>query len=143
MSTTWNELLGGDYDFPIGMYASKEDLARWLGYLDTNGNPDVSSLPGNVDKLLINASRLIDHATLNRIDQDNTDHMIIANRATTAQVEYWIDAVGEDIDVQPDIAGFSAGKTSVQYKNGIPKLSPRARRELWLGGLLNRTVIRI
>jgi hypothetical protein len=125
------------------IYATKEDLAVWLGYLTDTGDPDVANLPTNVDKLLINASRVVDHATLGQINTANTKHLEIAKNATTAQTEYWIDGVGESIDINPDIANFNAGKTSIQFKDGIPKLSPRARRELWLGGLLNRTVIRV
>jgi hypothetical protein len=125
------------------IYATKEDLAMWLGYLTETGDPDVSNLPTNVDKLLINASRVIDHATLGQIDTGNTKHLEVAKNATTAQTEYWIDGVGESIDINPNVANFNAGKTSIQFKDGIPKLSPRARRELWLGGLLNRTVIRV
>jgi hypothetical protein len=117
------------------IYATKEQLADWLG-------TDLASLPTNADKLLKNASRVVDHATMGSIDTTNTKHLEVAERATTAQCEYWIDGVGESADINPSVAGYSAGKFSVQFNGGsIPKLSPRARRELWLGGLLNRMVI--
>jgi hypothetical protein len=125
------------------IYATKEDLATWLGHLTDTGDPDVSVLPTNVDKLLINASRVVDHATLKRVDPLNEYHLEIAKNATTAQCEFWIDGLGESVDINPNMAQMSGGKTSIQFTNGIPKLAPRARRELWLGGLLNRTVIRV
>lgn len=125
-------------------YATKEDLAMWLGYTTENGDPDVSTLPDNVNKLLRDASRVIDHATMGRIDVTNERHTDTAMNATTAQVEYWIDGMGESVDINPSVSGYSAGSFSIQFGQGgsgtLPKLSPRARRELWLGGLLNRRV---
>jgi hypothetical protein len=117
------------------IYATKQQLADWLG-------TDLASLPTNVDKLLKNASRVVDHATMGSINTSNTKHLDVAKNATTAQCEYWIDGVGESADINPSVAGYSAGKFNVQFKGGsMAKLAPRARRELWLGGLLNRTVI--
>jgi hypothetical protein len=124
-------------------YATKEELAVWLGYTTQTGDPDVSLLPANVDKLLANASRVIDQATLGQINVDNQTHLDVAKNATTAQCEYWIDGPGESVDINPNMSGYNAGKTSFQFVNGIPKLAPRARRELWLGGLLNRRVVNI
>lgn len=125
-------------------YATKEDLAMWLGY-ETAGVPDVSQLPDNVDKLIRNASRLIDYATMNRIDQTNERNMDTAMNATTAQCEYWIDGVGESADINPGVTGYSAGSFSIQFggqggSGTMQKLAPRARRELFMGGLLNRAV---
>lgn len=122
-------------------YATKEDLAMWLGY-ETAGVPDISQLPDNVDKLIRNASRLIDYATMNRIDQTNERHADTAMNATTAQCEYWIDGVGESVDIFPKVSSYSAGSTSFQFEGsgGMTKLAPRARRELFMGGLLNRAV---
>lgn len=121
-------------------YATKEDLAEWLGYT-TEAGPDVSQLPDNADKLIRNASRLMDYSTMNRINVNNERHMDTVMNAVTAQCEYWIDGVGESVDYNPDISGYSAGSASFQFAGGkMPKLAPRARRELWLGGLLNRTV---
>lgn len=117
------------------IYATKEDLALWLGYQTAEGEPDLSALPSNVDKLLINASRVIDHHTLGRIQKTNERHLDVAMMATSAQAEYWIDGMGESVDIYPNMTNYSAGKTSFQFTNGIPKLAPRARRELWLGGL--------
>jgi hypothetical protein len=124
-------------------YATKEDLAVWLGYEGTDGTPDVAQLPENVDKLLTQASRVIDHAALGQINVGNERHLDVAMNATTAQCEYWIDGMGESVDINPNMESYSAGKSSFQFTNGIPKLAPRARRELWLGGLLNRRVVNI
>jgi hypothetical protein len=124
-------------------YATKEDLAVWLGHEGTDGTPDVSQLPENVNKLLTQASRVIDHATMGQINVGNERHMDVAMNATTAQCEYWIDGMGESVDINPNIESYTAGKSSFQFVSGIPKLAPRARRELWLGGLLNRRVVNI
>lgn len=122
-------------------YATKADLAMWLGHTTDTGEPDLSQLPDNVDKLLINASRLIDYVTLNQIDIRNERHMDVAMNAVTAQCEYWIDGVGESADINPAVAGYTAGRFSIQFDGGrLPKLADRARRELWMGGLLNRRV---
>lgn len=125
-------------------YATKEDLAAWLGYTAADGSPDVSMLPDNVETTIRNASRVIDYATMNRIDVGNEKHMDVSMLATCAQCEYWLDGVGESADINPSVAGYSAGKFSIQFNGGqMPKLAPRARRELWLGGLLNRRVLNI
>ena len=124
------------------IYATKEDLAEWLGLLTEDGQPDVSALPGDVDRMLRNASRVIDHNTLNQIRKDNEKHLDVAMNATTAQCEYWMEGMGESVDVYPNMTGYSAGSTSFQFTDGIPKLAPRARRELWLGGLLGGRVLR-
>jgi hypothetical protein len=81
---------------------------------------------------------------MGQIDPANIKHVEVAKNATTAQCEYWIDGVGESSDIHPNVGGYTAGKFSVQFNGGsMPKLAPRARRELWLGGLLNRRVTSI
>lgn len=121
------------------VYATKADLAEWLGY-----GSDESQLPPNADKLLKDASRVIDMATMGIIDITNEKHVDTAMLAVSAQCEYWIDGVGESSDINPNVSGYTAGKFSIQFNGGsMPKLAPRARRELWLGGLLNRTVINL
>lgn len=123
-------------------YATKEDVAMWLGYVKTDGSPDLSQLPDNIDKMIRNASRLIDFVTLNQIQIRNEHHRDVAMNATSAQVEYWIDGIGESADINPSVSGYSAGRFSIEFNGGsMPKLSDRARRELWMGGLLNRRVI--
>jgi hypothetical protein len=122
-------------------YATKEELAAWLGYETAEGDPNVNLLPDNVDKTIRNASRVIEHATMGQVDQNNPKQLAIASRATCAQCEYWLDGVGESTDINPGVAGYTAGKFTIQFNGGsLPKLAPRARRELWLGGLLNRRV---
>lgn len=124
-------------------YATKEDVALWMGYETADGVADLSLLPDNIEKLLRDASSLIDYATMNRIGLTNERHMDAAMMATAAQIEYWIDGVGESVDINPGISSYTAGSTSFQFVGGqMPKLAPRARRELWSGGLLNRTVAR-
>ena len=123
------------------MYATKEDVAAWLGYENEDGTPDTSQLPENIDTLIRNASRLIDYVTLNQINVRSEKHMDVAMNAVAAQVEYWIDGIGESADINPAVSGYTAGRFSIQFDGGkMPKLSDRARRDLWMGGLLNRRV---
>lgn len=124
-------------------YATKEDLAEWLGHVNQDGTPDLTQLPEDVDRMLRNASRLIEYSTMNRINIKSESHKDTAMSAVIAQCEYWIEGVGESVDMNPDISSYSAGSASFTFAGGkLPKLAPRARRELWLGGLLNRTVNR-
>lgn len=124
-------------------YATKEELAEWLGYIDQNGDPDTSQLPADVNRLLKRASRVIDHATMGRLNTNDTDQAETAKNATSAQVEYWLDGFGEGIDIVPNIKGYDAGKVSVEMNGGsIPQLATRARRELWLAGMFNGKVTR-
>lgn len=125
------------------MYATKEDLAAWLGHVNDTGDPDITKLPANADKLLRDAGDVINHASFHRIKPLNDRHTLAAQRAVTAQVEYWIDGVGESVDINPDIASYKAGDTTFTFANGqMPKLAPRARRELFAVGLLYRGVVR-
>lgn len=123
-------------------YATREDVAMWLGYVTETGEPDTAQLPDNIDKMIRNASRLIDYVTLNQINGRIERHLDVAMNAVSAQVEYWIDGIGESSDVNPAVSGYSAGNFSIDFDGGrMPKLADRARRELWMGGLLNRRVI--
>ena len=117
------------------IYADKEQLTMWLGI------DDISLLPDNTDKLLSRASRVVDHETMGQIDTTSEKDLEAAQLAVCAQIEYWLDGVGESADINPGVTGYSAGKVSVQFGGSMPKLAPRARRELWLGGLLNRRII--
>ena len=99
---------------------------------------------GEQDRLLARASEVIDDVTLGRIDADNTDHTDAARDAACAQVEWWLSA-GEDIDVSGPIQGYTIGSLQVQYGAGANrvspfKLAPRAKRHLFLAGLLDRRV---
>ena len=123
-------------------YATREDVAAWLGYENADGSPDVSQLPDNIDVLIRNASRLMDYVTLNQITIRSEHERDVAMNAVSAQVEYWLDGIGESADINPAVSGYTAGRFSIQFNGGkMPKLADRARRELWLGGLLNRRVI--
>ena len=123
-------------------YATREDVAAWLGYENADGSPDINQLPDNIDTLIRNASRLMDYVTLDQINVRSERHMDVAMNAVSAQVEYWLDGIGESADINPSVAGYTAGRFSIQFNGGkMPKLADRARRELWMGGLLNRRVI--
>lgn len=110
-------------------YATKADLARYLGVNE-------SDLPADVERLLERASELIDEATMGRIDV--TKHADVAKLAVCAQYEYWRE-VDETLDVTGAPESFSVSDFSMQGR--MATLAPRARRHLLLSGLLYRGVL--
>lgn len=124
-------------------YATKEDVAVWLGHETPEGEPDVTKLPEDIVKLIRNASMLMDDAAMHRVNIYNVEQMDELKNAVSAQVEYWIDGVGESSDINPDVSGYSVNGSSFTFAGGrAPKLAPRARRALRNTGLLSRAVVR-
>jgi len=130
-------------------YTTAADVASYMGI-------DVGDLPSNINKLISDAQSLIDYAVLNKIqdyyidqDLDEFTDSTIETRvmaATNAQVEYWI-TTSSTIDIVGSIPEFRIGNFQMKYgsstKGGSseqPILSPRARRELLLSGLLYRGI---
>lgn len=118
-------------------YATKTDLSAYTGIPETE-------LPADSARLIKRASELIDMATLNRIDTTDTEHAEAAKNASCAQVEYWLQA-GEHQDVTGPIQGYSIGSFQVQFGAGDNRISPtelapRAKRYLFLSGLMYRGV---
>lgn len=111
-------------------YATKADLAAFTGLLETE-------LPADSDRLLQRASELVDVATMGRIDPSVTEQAEAAKNATCAQVEYWLQ-VGEEMDIFGLKDGIAIGSFRT---DSLPQaLAPRARRYLFLAGLLYRGV---
>lgn len=113
------------------IYATTTDLAAYMGI-------SVGSLPSNSSNMLERASELIDFVTLSRIDTTDSDELLVAKKATCAQVEFWI-----QINVESDIIGnsynsISMGQLSMNGK--FNTLAPRARRALQIAGMYNRGV---
>jgi hypothetical protein len=116
-------------------YTTRQSLSEYL---------EVSQmeLPEDVEKLIRNASDLIDYATLNRAEAGT-----IAEKATNQQVEYWIELGGE-IDVVGMPLNYSAGDVKVSYvgygeSTSMSKLAPKAQRTLLLNNLMGRTASRL
>jgi hypothetical protein len=111
-------------------YATKTDLAAYLGISETN-------LPLDSDRQLQRASELIDYATMNRTQA--TANAIPAKNAAMAQVEFWMEA-GEESDIYgaKNFRSHSIGGISIQGR--ISELAPRAKRILSREGLLYRGV---
>jgi hypothetical protein len=104
------------------------------------------SLPSEAEqsRLLERASETIDYVTLERIDTDDDEHILATQKATCAQVEWWLEA-GEGVDVSGPIQGYAIGSMQIQYGAGTNRISPttlapRARRYLLTAGLLYRGV---
>lgn len=113
-------------------YATDTDVATFMGVTTTD-------LPTDIARIIDRAGELIDHATMNRIDTEHTEH---AKQSTCAQIEYWLQAVGEQTDIRGTVKKYSIGSFSIDFGDKMPELAPRARRILWNAGLLNRSVKR-
>ena len=116
-------------------YATTTDLASYLGVT-------VASLPTNSAILLERASELIDYYTFNKIQVSIPTEANVAKRATCQQVEYWFQ-VGEDNDVTGNqYKQISIGTWNASFRDDfkMPTIAPRAKRTLFLGGMLFRGV---
>ncbi len=122
---------------PMANYATQADAAAYMGI-------EVAALPTDIDRLLTQATHLVDYVTLNQIDITDADHEQAAQDATCAQVEYWINH-GEDEEFSAAIKSYQKSKVSVTYAGNPqsipPKLCERAKRHLLLAGLLYRGVM--
>lgn len=121
-------------------YATPAELANYVS--------SAIILPSTAEqlRLLERASEQVDYLTLGRIDTSNPEHAEAAKNATMAQVEFWFEA-GESVDIGQAVGSYSIGKLSINYggasagKQGTQvSLAPRARRYLFLAGLLYRGV---
>lgn len=118
-------------------YATPAELATYVG--------EGVELPSTEEqeRLLERASELVDSVSLLRIDDTDADHLAAARDATAAQVEWWLSA-GEDAETGPPVQSYSIGSLSLSY--GVAggahrmRLAPRAKRHLFLAGLLDRRV---
>ena len=131
------EVLGvGTYTVPSASAATLAGVADYMGIA-------VGTLPADTQRMIYRAQELIDYVTMKRCDVDDTDQMEAVNRAVCAQVEYWIES-GEGVEFEGGIRSKTIGRTSITYVvgggggsiGGQPVLAPRARRALFLQGLL-------
>ncbi|PKM78534.1 MAG: hypothetical protein CVU90_02005 [Firmicutes bacterium HGW-Firmicutes-15] len=111
------------------IYATKEQLLLYLGLTEAD-------LPSDIDRILARASETIDYFTSNHI---TNLHYQIAESATCAQVEYWLQ-IDESMDIIGSVKSFSMGKFSMDYATSMPVLAPRARQLLLRSGLMYRGV---
>ena len=115
-------------------YATTEELAEYLSV-------DEQDLPNDSDRLLDRASEIVDYYTMGRIDNTDTEQSEAAKKATMAQVEQWIE-VGDEGIIK--VQGLTIGDFQVQFGAGgnrtMPELASRARKYLFLAGLLHRGV---
>ena len=108
-------------------YATTTQLQTYLG----------GTLPSGAQRLLDNASALIDQYTLGRIDTTITAEANAAQLATCQQVEYWI-AIGLDVAVTGFIYdSYSIGtfQATLNPNNAGVKLAPYAKATLFNAGL--------
>lgn len=120
------------------IYATTAELATYLGV-------DEADLPSDAERLLERASELVDQAALGRIGTDDADHLAAAQKAACAQVERWIETgESEAIAGQPRTLrlgrfAVETGGSQSEAREGAV-LADRARRHLFLAGLLYRGV---
>ena len=121
-------------------YATSTDVATYTGIA-------LLSLPTDIARLISRASDLVDYATSGQIDQTDNDQTEAAQNAVCAQVEYWIQEGEEGEYEGRQIISKTTSKASVSYGAGgvaggsksiTDSLAPRAKRFLFLAGLLNR-----
>lgn len=117
------------------MYADAADVAEYMSV-------EVAALPADINRLLARASELVDYLTFGNLDVTIAAQATAAQKATCAQVEFWIQA-GENSDIGREIRSYSKSKVSIAY-GGHPwtekAISSRARRYLFDAGLLYRGV---
>ena len=112
-------------------YATISDFEAYMHW-----TPGTVTDTAETERLIDRASELIDNYTLGRIEDDNPDHIAAANKATCAQIEYWLEQ-GEGDDMKRPIKQYSASKISVTFVDGLPtRLAARARQALLQSGLL-------
>lgn len=133
-------------------YATPQNVADYMGIA-------LSELPSNINTLIDRSQELIDYVTLNHINDDwlNDDKTAISDaeieeavqKATSAQIEYWINTdTSLDITNTGNVGSYSIGNWSITYdgKSGesvsVAILAPRAKRHLFLVGLLYRGINR-
>lgn len=112
-------------------YATASDVADYTGIEETE-------LPDDIDRLIDRASEVIDEIIYHNFEEDNSDHIEATKKAVCAQIEYWFE-ISEDVDVTKMPSEFSIGSFSMGSATtnaSMPKLAPRARRHLFLAGLL-------
>ena len=119
------------------VYATEAQLAAYLGV-------DVGDLPTDAERQLTRASEMVKQATLNNIDEDNEDHVEVAQLATCAQVEYWI-SQGEDMSTSPGYKKLKIDKFEVEFSGSggsanTRQLATRAKNYLSDYGLMYRGV---
>jgi hypothetical protein len=114
-------------------YATTVQLQAYLGG---------GALPPNAARLLDRASELIDYITMGRIETSIVEQANAAQKATCQQVEFWMQ-VGEDRDINNDqYESLRIGSWSATYNTDyvLNVISPRAKRTLYLAGMLYRGV---
>ena len=113
-------------------YATPQDYATY----------SESMPPANIDRLLKDASKLIDRLTLNRIDASNTRHAEAAKNAVCAQITY-LQSVDPELLEMGNIQSMNIGNFSMNFGQGghnFNKLSSDAYDYLFVAGLLYRGV---
>ena len=96
-------------------YASKEDLAEYMG------KKDVTELPSGADILIKRASELICIAMRNNYNPENDEHVEAAKLAVCAQCQDWIEREVSGVS-NDNISSYSLGELSITYSN-VDKLS--------------------
>lgn len=113
-------------------YATLTDYETYSG-----GTPTV-----DITILLERASEMMDYVSLNRAAKLSDTSALHPNlvKAVCAQVEFWLNS-DEDREFNGTIESFEAVSNKIKFKNGSLYLAPRAKRLMFLAGLLHRGVL--
>jgi hypothetical protein len=116
------------------VFVTKEEYAAWVGV-------GVAELPHDMARLIQRASELLWYLSFGFIplQVSTASYDTRVKEATCAQLEYWLEEVGEGVDKVGASGSGSLG--SFQWTKAPRMLAPRAARILRFGGYLNRRVM--
>lgn len=111
-------------------YSSVTSLSSYLSV-------DEENLPNDIYRMMERASETIEYFCLNNIDMDNDRIVNALEKATNAQVEYWLNT-NDELNIMHVFNAINAGSDiNIDREGQLPELAPRAKRELMKNGLLN------
>lgn len=111
-------------------YSSVTSLSSYLSV-------DEERLPDDIYRMMERASETIEYFCLNNIDMTNDRIVNTLEKATNAQVEYWLNT-NDELGIMHVFNAINAGSDiSIDREGQLPELAPRAKRELLKNGLLN------
>ncbi len=116
-------------------FITTEEYATWVTCA-------LDDLPSDMARLILRASELIYQKTFMcwTLPSATADVPQAVKDATCAQIEFWLEEVGEGYDRVTERGGGTVNFRGLVMTNLPPTLAPRACRFLKYGGYFNRVV---
>ncbi|SET94763.1 hypothetical protein SAMN05421676_11213 [Salinibacillus kushneri] len=114
------------------IYATEQDYKDFTG----------QTAPSNFARLADKVSKIVDRLTLNRIDQDDNNHIEAAKKAVCAQIEFEL-SIDDNLANMDNVSSFTVGSFSMNFGGDgqtFKKLCQEAYTYLFDQGLLYRGV---